>query len=62
MRNKRSYSVGNLCRNSDWEEGVVELGRAKVSIYAKATGGNPLERAKTVKQMKLKAHYKVKTW
>ena len=33
----------------DWEAGVVELGRAKVPIYAKATGGNPLERARTVK-------------
>ena len=33
----------------DWQAGVVELGKAKIPICARAVGGDPLERAKTVK-------------
>ena len=33
----------------DWNSGVVELGRTKLPIFARATGGDPLERARVVR-------------
>ena len=46
----------------DWKAGVVELGKAKIPICARAVGGNPLERAKTVKssseETKAPAHFR----
>ena len=39
------------CVTFDWSKGTVGLGNAKIPIFAKATGGDPLERAKTAKQV-----------
>ena len=39
------------CVTFDWSKGTVSLGNAKIPIFAKATGGDPLERAKTAKQV-----------
>ena len=35
----------------DWKRGIVRVGKAIIPISTKAFGGNPLERAKTVKQV-----------
>ena len=35
----------------DWSRGIVRLGNSRVTISSKATGGSPLQRAKTVRQV-----------
>ena len=35
----------------DWHKGIARLGRTRVPISAKATGGDPLERAQMIKQV-----------
>ena len=35
----------------DWEEGSITLGRAKIEMQEQETGGDPLARAQSVRQI-----------